>query len=62
MARWLGMDELLVGVQKELTEGDACHDDQATHKVVIHKHIRLSIKAISEFEGKLMRLTGRCTP
>ena len=56
------MDELLVGVQKELTEGDACHDDQATHKVVIHNHIRLSIKAISEFEGKLMRLTGRCAP
>ena len=33
------MDELLVGVEEELAENDACHDDQATHKVVIHKHV-----------------------
>ena len=51
------MDELLVGVEKELTEGDAGHDDQATHKVVIHKHFPLAFKAKSEFEEKLMRLT-----
>ena len=51
------MDELLVGVEKELTEGDAGHDDQATHKVVIHKHFPLALKAKSEFEEKLMRLT-----
>ena len=55
------MDELLVGVEKELAEGDAGHDDQATHKVVIHKHFPLAFKAKSEFEEKLMRLTERCT-
>ena len=51
------MDELLVGVEKELAEGDAGHDDQATHKVVIHKHFPLAFKAKSEFEEKLVRLT-----
>ena len=51
------MDELLVGVEKELAEGDAGHDDQATHKFVIHKHFPLALKAKSEFEEKQMILT-----
>ena len=41
------MDELLVGVEKELTEGDAGHDDQATHKVVIHKHFPLWLSRLN---------------
>ena len=36
--RWLGVNEFLVGVEKELTESSTCHDDHTAHKVAINEH------------------------
>ena len=52
IARWLGMNELLVGVEKELTENSASHDDQAAHKIVINEHANLSFKDLNIATGE----------
>ena len=40
------MNEFLVGVEQELTEGSACHDDHEAHRVVINEHGQLLFKAL----------------
>ena len=44
VAGWLRVDELLVGVEEELAQGGASHDDRAARKVVKNDHRNLTFE------------------